>query len=91
MSAKNSDQVAKGFIGGVLILAALGWWGYQLYHYLRWGAWVDGSVIAALKLTSGKLASWADFPTDWVGLHTALSYVPLALLAAITGALMSEP
>lgn len=82
----NDDRLARKLLGGALMLSALGWWAYQIYVYLRHGFWPDGSVVAFIGATLPKLAVWATHPADWIGLHTALSYTPTALIAFLFGA-----
>jgi len=60
-----------------LILCGPGILIYQLYIYLKNGAWLSLSMIDGLVWT-GRL-SWAKNPTDWLGLHKVLDSTPLSL------------
>lgn len=56
-------------------LCAIGILGYQVYIYLRLGYWVPISVVTALGWLN---SAWALAPTEWLGLHKVLGFLPLS-------------
>jgi hypothetical protein len=74
--------IESGFAAAVFLL------GYQVYVYLKRGAWVALSLVDGLLYISGKNPPlWLLYPDDWVGLHTLLDKTPLALGFVILGVL----
>lgn len=72
-------------MGVCCALGALGIWAYQLFVYLKYGAWVSISVLDALGLLGGRVSVWTAFPSDWLGLHAMLAWVPAALVLLCIG------
>jgi hypothetical protein len=70
-------------IGTVLIgfgVVVLGW---QVYGYLRFGVWPQVSVITLLGWLN---VPWANYPTDWRGVHILLMKTPLFVVLFLFGA-----
>ena len=67
---------------GVGILSAFGIVGWQVYAYLKLGAWQALSVVTALVWLN---VDWARSPHDWVGVHKLLDGMPLSLTAFLAG------
>lgn len=57
-------------------------WGYQLYERLRFGMSTPRSVVDFLEWVG---VAWASNPTDWYGLHSVLSGMPLAVAVLLLG------
>jgi hypothetical protein len=73
-------------VGLALILGAFCAWAYQLYWYLRHGAWTSLDLMTLwVRYEGSDVYSWALMPQDWKGLHHVLSLVPAPLLALIGG------
>ncbi len=67
------------------ILVPIGIVGWQIYEYLRHDIWNSLSVVSALQWGGVK---WANAPTDWVGLHRILDWMPLSLALVAIGILI---
>src|SRR5437016_2170004 len=82
-NSKSSDPLALllpiFFIG---VLTAVGIVGWQLYSYLRSGAWPSLSIMSVLLWLD---VDWARAPSDWVGVHKLLSQLPLSLAFLVAG------
>jgi hypothetical protein len=64
--------------GGLLWLAAVYLFGYQIFLYLKHGAWESISVIDGLIRFNKKTPSlWLLYPQDWIGLHELLEKIPM--------------
>jgi hypothetical protein len=61
--------VVAGLLGGAIV------GGWQVLAYLESGLWTNVSVLTALHWLG---MAWATNPTDWLGVHKALSSIPLA-------------
>lgn len=57
-------------------LIPLGMVGWQVYGFLRNGTWISMSMLEPFKWLNVK---WAYAPTDWVGLHSVLGWIPLSV------------
>lgn len=82
----NSDAfgaLLTFLLGGALMLGGLAIGGLQCFWYLQDGTWTSLSFIdvAARYLD----VPWARYPTEWFGLHTILSYIPVGLVAFLVG------
>lgn len=52
---------------------------YQVFWFFKLGRWTSVSVLDTLKFFfSPGVDSWLLFPTDWLGLHKALEWLPSA-------------
>jgi hypothetical protein len=67
-----------GIVAAAVILA------WQLYSYLRFGAWPALSIVTLLNLLQ---IGWAQAPRDWIGLHALLDAIPLSAAAFAGGIL----
>lgn len=96
MLKQPAEAFDKLMVGGVVLLAAaflitglLGFVvivGLQCYGFLKSGAWP--SVSIALLLTtvlSPPADSWLVSPTDWLGVHRAITFLPASLGVLGTG------
>ncbi len=75
----NIGEIVHVFFGIGPILVPIGIVGWQIYEYLRHDIWNSLSVVSALQWWGVK---WANAPTDWVGLHRILDWIPLSLAFA---------
>jgi len=66
-------------------LVPIGIVGWQIYEYLRHDIWSSMSIVSALQWGGVK---WASAPTDWVGLHRILEWMPLSLTFVVVGILI---
>lgn len=66
------------FIVPICILA------WQAYVWLRHGAWPPMDCVSAMLLFAPN-AAWLNYPSDWVGLHKALSFIHSGVAIFITG------
>src|SRR3970040_483024 len=57
-------------------LLVLGVIAFQLYAWLRTGAWEPISVVTLLAFVG---LEWAISPNDWLGVHRILNFIPLSL------------
>jgi hypothetical protein len=74
--------IELAFLAAVFVL------GYQVYLYLKSGAWVALSVIDGLLYLFRKNPPlWLLYPDDWVGVHKLLDKTPLAVGFVILGIL----
>ena len=71
-------------LGAAFLLSGVGVFVYQIYEWLRYGEWVPMSILWLLNFHEG-LQSWVYYPTEWVGVHTALGWVPLSLTLFLLG------
>jgi hypothetical protein len=69
-------------LAGIALLVAIGVVAWQIYTYLRVGAWPSLSVVTALQWLT---IEWALFPRDWLGVHNVLSAFPLSLAILVIG------
>lgn len=77
-------NVMLGGIGAVL--AALAIWAYFAFLWLKTGAWPDATAIdGACWLVGCAADSWAYWPTDWLGVHRALTWLSPAGALFSTG------
>ena len=84
-SAQPADSSPLDILVPILgagTLAAVGIVGWQIYSYLRLGAWQPLSIITALTWLN---VDWARSPHDWVGVHKVLTGIPLSLAALLGG------
>jgi hypothetical protein len=59
---------------------------WQAYQFLRIGLWNPISFTTLLSFIGiPEFASWATYPTDWVGFHKVLSHIPASLLLMVIG------
>lgn len=59
---------------------------WQTYQFMRMGIWNPMSFTALIaSIGIPEFASWAIYPTDWIGLHKALSHIPASLLLIVSG------
>ena len=68
-----------GLGSGVLILAL------QCFIWAKSGVWHAIPATEIMILAGGDLAIWAHRPTDWVGLHAFLAWLPLSFVALVVG------
>jgi hypothetical protein len=76
---------------GLGLLGALSIWFYQIFTFLRSGDWAPISVVTALGWLK---IEWALFPTQWLGAHKILDFLPLSLFslgfAVISGLVLNH-
>ena len=70
-------------IAGALMVAGAWTIGKQCYTYLRYGEWKAESVLSAFD------SNWAATPSDWIGLHDILNWVPLSFALILAGIAIS--
>ena len=80
MTTEKSDSVVVIFLWG--ILGAIGTFGWQLYTYLKAGAWHSLSIITAMRWFG---IEWALTPSDWFGIYKILDAFPLSLFYFVLG------
>jgi hypothetical protein len=78
------EELTEILIMGYILLP-VGLVGWQIYHYLRHDIWNSVSVVSALQWSGVK---WAIAPTDWLGLHRILEWMPLSLAFVVIGILI---
>ena len=85
------------FLGSLSIIgSAFLVWGYEGYYFLKYGMAIDFTVIALAReyyCPTGVCAQdafqlWLYYPTDWVGLHSALSHIDVGFLLLGVGFLI---
>jgi hypothetical protein len=84
-AAQVSDSSPLDILMPILaagIVAAIAIVGWQVYTYLKVGAWQSLSVITALLWLH---IDWARSPHDWMGVHKVLNGIPLSLTAFLMG------
>jgi hypothetical protein len=81
-ASEFGNRVAFSFVA-LLVLAGLGVLGLQIYAWLRSGAWFPFSVVDGARLIFDY--QWLVSPVDWIGLHGALSQIPISALLLIGG------
>ncbi len=76
--SRNSEAVGEAVltIASLVLTGALAVLVYQLYGWLRLGVWQPISVVTGLLWLK---VSWAQSPSDWIGLHELLAWCPLSL------------
>lgn len=93
----NACRVACALTAQICLGAALvvpvGIIGWQLFTFLKAGAWPQFSVLDAWRaLAEPGAPMWIDFPESWFGVHWLLASLPasLSLMAALAalGALL---
>lgn len=67
------------FAGIAGCMAIVGW---QVYTWLKFSIWTPVSVLTALRWAN---VDWAFSPTNWLGLHKAFDFMPLAIAAPVLG------
>lgn len=76
-------------IGGLgLVASTFLVWGYAAYYYLKHGSAIDFTVITLAReyfcpnaaCNPNAFTLWLYTPTDWVGLHMALSRMDIGFL-----------
>jgi hypothetical protein len=72
--------VLASFFGGACILL------WQVYGYLRFESWQPLSLVDVLSRFEVR---WAIAPTDWLGLHRILEWMPLSVLVPIIGLVLA--
>ncbi len=71
------------------MLGGLGTLAWQIYTYLRVGEWDTFSLIDLVQeVFPASAGQWVLFPTDWIGLHEVLSWMPISLFFIGIAALM---
>ena len=75
----------------VLLGGILGGFGliiFQIFNYLKVGIWEPYSLLNAISKINEKSQHWVESPTDWVGLHSIFSRIPLSLCSVLVGLLL---
>lgn len=81
--SRTDDAIDIAFRGALWLsgVAFIGlglyWFAMSAYGWMRYGQWVTGSMIDAIcwGLECSPLG-WLASPTDWIGLHDAIAWVP---------------
>ncbi len=81
-SERNYEEVFVGLLGVAMVLGGIAILAWQIYQYLKTGAWPAISLITAMQYCGSK---WAAYPTDWIGLHKAFEMIPLSITLFVTG------
>ncbi len=76
------------FAAWFCVLAGVAVFGLQVFGWLDSGQWTSYPLLDSLGRINQGLASWTAYPREWVGLHTALSWVSLSVGLAFVGALL---
>lgn len=87
MKNHNEDlSLALLSLGSILILGALCIWGFFAYLWLKNGFWPSYTAIdlACLAISCAP-DSWAYTPSDWVGVHKAVTWLSPAGLCFSLG------
>jgi hypothetical protein len=61
---------------GPFFFGGLGVFGYQIYVYLKQGAWKSISIVTLLEWFK---VEWAGNPSNWFGVYRILDAIPLSL------------
>ncbi len=79
-STENNLSVVPmaAWLVGLGLLGAIAVWFYQIYIFLLNGFWMSISVVTAL---SWLKVQWALAPSQWLGLHKILDFLPLSLFS----------
>jgi hypothetical protein len=72
----QSDEDTQVIISLLLFFSGVAVLGWQVYEYLRYSIWTAISVVTFFEWAG---VPWASYPTDWIGLHSILKFVPLSL------------
>lgn len=79
-------------LGGLVALTGVGICVFQIYAFLKNGAWISLSALELMPIFPSGLEAWVKYPQSWLGLHKIiyglLDAMPLSLLALIVGGLM---
>lgn len=75
--------------GFLLILGGVCIWIYQIYNWLKDAEWKSVSLLSPLSYYS-PFYNWVYYPSDWIGFHNLLGYIPLSVTLIITGALLAN-
>lgn len=85
----NYSNLRNAFLenlGVILVLlgclGTIGIFTYQIYAYLQFGFWVPISLVSALGWLKSE---WALNPTQWIGFHSILDFLPLSVASFVIG------
>ncbi len=81
-------------IGILLIFSGFGVLGLQTYMGFFSGEWLSLSLIDTLILISSSIERgvypWLLNPTEWIGLHEILSFMPLSGTLILLGFILAS-
>ena len=72
-------------VGVGSVIAGVGAFGWQVYHWLAAGEWRAISLLAFFKWADFE-SPWAESPDTWLGLWKLLNWMPFSVSAVILGA-----
>jgi hypothetical protein len=68
-----------GLFGGIFLIF------YQIFLYLKFGAWTSFSLNYVIAHLGVKYQLWTEYPSDWIGLHSIFELIPLSLTLIVSG------
>lgn len=95
--SKNVKSTFKVFFDDIFLnqklyglmfsLGGLGIWVYQIYYWLQHAKWEKFSLLRLLS-SSSDYQDWVFYPTEWIGIHKILDFIPLSIIIIIIGLLL---
>lgn len=80
----SSIFLNKKLYGSVFLLGGLSICTYQLYSWLKYAEWESFSLLWPLSF-SADYQDWVLYPTEWIGMHRILDFVPFSIILILIG------